>query len=103
MESEWATCVQPEINFQPKNFIQLKHLFSSITIVASLEFSRNYYYLRNLHKLLYFLMAQSMPRIPIIPLPQGQHLIALAMVVVVGRGGGHFVIKGPLGWDNCHC
>ena len=33
--------------------------------------------------------------VPIIPLPRGQHLIAFAMVVAVG--GGHFVIKGPLG------
>ena len=33
--------------------------------------------------------------VPIIPLPRGQHLIAFAVVVVVG--GGHFVIKGPLG------
>ena len=40
-------------------------------------------------------MAQSIPRIPIIPLPQGQHLLAFAIVVVV-VGGGYFVIKGPL-------
>ena len=37
--------------------------------------------------LLYFIVLL-LPRIPIIPLPRGQHLIAFAMVVVVeGRGG----------------
>ena len=47
--------------------------------------------------LLYFIVLL-LPRIPIIPLPRGQHLIAFAMVVVVeGRGGGDFVIKGPIG------
>lgn len=40
-----------------------------------------------------------MLRIPIIPLPRGQSLIAFAMVAVVKGGGGgrHFVIKGSLG------
>ena len=47
-------------------------------------------------------MAQSMPSIPVIPLPRPQHLIAFAVVVVVW-GGGHFVIKGPLGEGYCHC
>ena len=45
--------------------------------------------------LLYFIVLL-LPRIPIIPLPRGQHLIAFAMVVVV-EGGGDFVIKCPLG------